>query len=130
VIYATEITLGAANDPSDCPVQRIAAQIPPLPDVNGVAGAFAGVSGETLLVAGGANFPAGKPWEGGKKVWHDAVWACSRGAKEWTTVSCLAQPLAYGVSLTTRDGVMCIGGENSGGVAADVFLMQWKDNKL
>ena len=35
----------------------------------GLAGAFAGVSGEVLLIGGGANFPKGLPWEGGPKVW-------------------------------------------------------------
>ena len=32
-------------------------QLPPLPDVPGVAAPFAGVSGCALLVAGGVNFP-------------------------------------------------------------------------
>ena len=29
--------------------------------------------GGAILVAGGANFPDKKPWEGGKKVWYDTV---------------------------------------------------------
>src|SRR5262245_23532811 len=32
-------------------------QLPPLPDREGFAGAFAGVTGGALIVAGGANFP-------------------------------------------------------------------------
>ena len=32
-------------------------EIPSLPDSIGVAGPFVGVHGETLIVAGGANFP-------------------------------------------------------------------------
>ena len=35
--------------------------------------AVAGVSGGALLVAGGANFPDKKPWQGGTKVWYDTV---------------------------------------------------------
>ena len=44
-------------------------KLPPLPDREGFAGSFAGVSGDALLVAGGANFPGAKPWEGGAKAW-------------------------------------------------------------
>ena len=45
-------------------------QLPSIPDREGFAGPFAGVSGGALLVAGGANFPDKKPWEGGTKVWR------------------------------------------------------------
>ena len=48
--------------------------LPRLPDRHGLAGAFAGVSADTLLVAGGANFPDAPLAEGGKKVWHDTVY--------------------------------------------------------
>ena len=48
-------------------------KLPSLPDKEGVAGPFAGVSHGALIVAGGANFPDEKPWEGGKKVWSDTV---------------------------------------------------------
>lgn len=33
----------------------------------GLAGPITGISGNRLLVAGGANFPDGMPWKGGKK---------------------------------------------------------------
>ena len=48
-------------------------QLPPAPgdSVNiGVAGAFAGICGKTLMGAGGANFPDGFHWTVAKKVWH------------------------------------------------------------
>ncbi|HEV2479040.1 MAG TPA: hypothetical protein VGS79_05230, partial [Puia sp.] len=40
----------------------------------GVAGPFAGVSGDALIVAGGSNFPDKKPWEGGRKAYVDEVY--------------------------------------------------------
>ena len=43
----------------------------PLPDREGFAGSYAGVSHAALLVAGGANFPYKKPAERGTKVWYD-----------------------------------------------------------
>lgn len=98
-------------------------QLPPLPDQLGVAGAFAGVSGGALLVAGGANFPGKPPWEGGSKVWHDTVYALRQTNGEWETAGKLARPLGYGVSLPTRKGVLCIGGNDANGPVADVFLL-------
>jgi len=52
--------------------------LPPIPDPVGVAAPFAGVSGGALIVAGGANFPDRPPWQGGTKVWHDAVWVLDK----------------------------------------------------
>jgi len=52
-------------------------ELPPLPDPRGVAGVFAGVSGNALLVAGGANFPGQPPWEGGQKKWNNEVYVLS-----------------------------------------------------
>jgi hypothetical protein len=54
--------------------------LPPLLNKEGVAGCFAGASHGSLLVAGGANFPGKKPWEGGAKVWHDDASTSGHGA--------------------------------------------------
>jgi len=99
-------------------------QLPKLPDALGVAAPFTGVSGEALLVAGGANFPRGYPWQGGKKVWHDTVYALTATNAQWHTVGRLPRPLAYGISITTPDGVLCIGGSDAARHYADVFLLQ------
>ena len=38
-------------------------ELPAIPDNFGFAGSFSGVSGDALIVAGGANFPdGGAPW--------------------------------------------------------------------
>jgi N-acetylneuraminic acid mutarotase len=99
--------------------------LPSLPDARGVAGPFAGVSGGALIVAGGANFPEGAPWEGGKKVWHEAIYVLPDPAGAWKTVSRLPRPLAYGVSLTTARGIVCAGGSDAERNMADVFLLTW-----
>ena len=79
-------------------------QLPSLPDPPGVAGSFAGVSGISLIVAGGANFPDKMPWEGGKKVWHDRVWVLDKPDGTWREGSKLPRPLGYGVSVSAPDG--------------------------
>lgn len=88
-------------------------QLAPLPDVLGLAAAFAGVSDDSLLVAGGANFPDGFPWEGGKKRWHDVVYRLKEPGGTWAVAGRLPRPLAYGVSISTPEGVICIGGSDS-----------------
>ena len=102
-------------------------QLPPLPDALGVAGPFAGVSGDTLLVAGGANFPGKMPWEGGKKIWHDDVYALTGTNTQWQLVGKLPRPLAYGVSVTTKIGVVCLGGSDADRHYRDVFLLNFRN---
>lgn len=105
-------------------------QLPPLPDTLGVAGPFAGVSGGALLVAGGANFPGKMPWEGGQKVWHDAVYALNGINRPWKRVGTLPRPLAYGVSVTTKRGMLCIGGSDADRHYREVFLLNFHQGQL
>ncbi len=105
-------------------------EIPDLPDKEGVAGAFAGVSHDALLVAGGANFPERKPWEGGTKVWYDAVYILESKTAAWKTAGKLPRPMGYGVSVTYGDGVVIVGGADATKHYADAFVLTWKDGKL
>ncbi|MHC4503778.1 MAG: sodium:solute symporter family transporter, partial [Planctomycetota bacterium] len=96
----------------------------------GLAGPFAGISGGALIVAGGANFPEGPPWEGGKKVWWDDVFVLpgtDDGPRAWLTDKAwkLPRPLAYGVSISTDEGIVCIGGCDAERCYADAFLLAW-----
>ena len=88
-------------------------QLPDLPNKVGVAGSFAGVHNDVLIVAGGANFPGKMPWDGGQKVWYDDIYALETtgdGQYQWHSDFKLDRPLAYGGSVTTDQGVVCIGG--------------------
>jgi N-acetylneuraminate epimerase len=105
-------------------------KLPALPDAEGFAGSFAGVSHGSLVVAGGANFPDKKPWEGGKKVWTDTVFVLDRPDGEWKSAGKLPRPLGYGVSVTHRNGIVCVGGSDSERHHADAFRLEWKDGKL
>jgi N-acetylneuraminate epimerase len=102
-------------------------QLAPLPDSNGVAGAFAGVARGKLVVAGGANFPDKKPWESGRKVWHDAIYVLDKPDGEWRRAGEIPRPLAYGVSAPTADGVICVGGSDAAQHYADAFLIRVVD---
>jgi len=108
-------------------------QLADLPDREGFAGAFAGVSGEALIVAGGANFPDGKPWEGGKKIWYDTVFVLERPERlegSWKVAGKLPRPLGYGVSVTYGGGVICVGGSDANKHYAEAFRIKWNGREL
>jgi N-acetylneuraminate epimerase len=111
-------------------LQIQSAQITPLPVRQGVAGAFGGASEGALLVAGGANFPDRPPWEGGIKTWHDAIYVLADPAGQWQSAGRLPRPLAYGVAVTTAEGVVCIGGSDFARHYADCFLLSWEKGRV
>jgi len=94
-------------------------KLPPIPDREGFAGVYAGVvdpdGRPELLVAGGANFPDGLPWEDGKKVYHRGVFALElKDGGEWRKVDeDWPEPVAYGMSVSLPDlgAVMFLGGK-------------------
>lgn len=105
-------------------------QLPPLPDPVGFAGAFAGVSGDALIVGGGANFPGKMPWEGGTKIWHDRVFVLERVDGKWNGGFRLPLASGYGVSITHNDAIICIGGSDAERHLTNVYSLQWRAGKL
>ncbi len=88
----------------------------PLPGVSpgtiqpGVAGPFAGLHGNTLIVAGGANFPDSMPWHGGKKKYHDEIYLLQlpAGTAGWNVLKgndSLPRPVAYGGSASVSEAL-------------------------
>ncbi|HDP34411.1 MAG TPA: sodium:solute symporter, partial [Candidatus Hydrogenedentes bacterium] len=104
-------------------------ELPPLPNADGVAGPFVGVHQDALIVAGGANFPE-PVWES-QKEWHDDIFVLVRELRHgnenyhWETGFKLERPLAYGASVSTPYGVLCVGGNDAQNTYADVFLLRW-----
>jgi N-acetylneuraminic acid mutarotase len=100
--------------------------LPALPDPIGFAGPFAGVSGGAMLVAGGANFPDAPPWRGGTKTWHDRVFVLPDPRSQWIESDVkLPRPIGYGVSITTPNGMVCVGGSDARQHHAHVFRLAW-----
>jgi len=102
------------------------AMLPAVPDPIGYAGAFTGVIGHRLFAGGGANFPDGvMPWNGGKKVWHDTLYMLDLSAPDagWKVIGQLPMPNGYGVSLSSREGVVMIGGGNAIHHFREVWLL-------
>ena len=109
-------------------------ELPPLPDAQGFAGSFAGTSEGALVVAGGANFPDGRPWDGATKVWHDRVFVLADPGGAWKAGLKLPRPLGYGVSVTWKQEgstrVVCLGGGDAERHYADVFSLRWTGSDL
>lgn len=103
---------------------------PRLPDPVGFAGPFAGVSNGALIVGGGANFPDRPPWEGGTKTWYDSAFVLDDPRGEWRTGFKLPQAAAYGVSITTPDGLICAGGGDASRHFTEVVRLEWINDRL
>lgn len=104
--------------------------LPSVPDAEGFAGMYAGVSNGVLLAAGGANFPDKKPWDGGAKIWYDTIWALDQTDGTWRKAGRLPSARGYGVSITTDEGLLCIGGAEAERHVDDCILLVWKDDAL
>lgn len=100
-------------------------QLADLPDAEGFAGSYAGVSNGALIVAGGANFPEKPLWEGGPKRWTDRVFVMTADSAGWMDATPLPKPLGYGATATLPQGMMIIGGSNAGGAVADCYILTW-----
>lgn len=115
-----------------------------LPDHEGMAGVFAGVvkDGETshLLVAGGANFPDKKPWEGGVKKYYGQIFSLDLGKEKvlWQVEKLALDALmGYGMSVTDEErGVAYfLGGKvpSVDGVESfsdEVWEISWRDGQV
>ena len=115
-------------------------QLPPAPGNSvqlGVAGPFAGISNDALIVAGGANFPQ-PVWETEKK-YYDQIYVLTKQQNlegkidfSWENNFKLDFPVAYGASVTTPYGVVCMGGSDGKQVFSKVLLLNWNpaQNKI
>ncbi len=97
-------------------------------DQKGLAGGFSGIHNDAMIFAGGANFPDKSSWEGGEKRYWDDIYVLVKDGVEYrwhVSETKLSQPLAYGVSVQTDKGLLCIGGLNKQEVSNQVFLISW-----
>ncbi len=112
---------------------KVAAVLPPSIGQSkslGFAGAINGVSNDVLIVAGGANFPNGLPWEGGKKYYSNEIHILQRknGKYFWNEKvnQVLPQSIAYCGNTSAEAGIVYAGGENENGISNKCYLLKWK----
>jgi N-acetylneuraminate epimerase len=99
----------------------------------GFAGPVNAVHDESLIVAGGANFPEKMPWEGGKKYYSDEVHILQKksGKYIWNkkATAKLPEPIAYAGNTSTAMGVVYAGGENANGISSKAYLLKFNAAK-
>ena len=99
----------------------------------GFAGAINAVNNESLIVAGGANFPEKMPWEGGKKYYSDDIFILQKKNEKYVwnekTSAKLPEPIAYPGNTPTSMGVVYAGGENDNGISASAYLLKFSPAK-
>lgn len=99
----------------------------------GLAGVYAGLTENLLLIAGGANFPVAMPWQEGKKKYWDDIYIIRKTGNGfiWQAPGTqkLKNKIAYGASVTTTEGVVMIGGETEKGLSSEVVLLKWNKVK-
>ncbi|MBL9093483.1 MAG: exo-alpha-sialidase [Planctomycetaceae bacterium] len=107
-------------------------RLPDLADERGFAGQFAGVSGDKLVMYGGTNFPDKPVWDGGVKGWYHDAYVLEAPESSWRKIGALpsVRPVGYGVSLTTPEGILCIGGADAAKHLTDVFYLNVDGDKL
>ncbi|SFG39627.1 sodium:solute symporter family transporter [Pontibacter chinhatensis] len=133
LLFLLAFTVGRAEQQKPNNLEwSVAATLPASPGQAvqpGLAGPVGGVHNNALLLGGGANFPEGLPWEGGKKkYWQDifVLLKDGQGKYSWHDKTFqLPQPLAYSANVATPQGVVSIGGENEQGIQNAVLLLQW-----
>ena len=89
---------------------------------------FAGVSNGALLVAGGASLT--EEAVGDRAAWHDEIFVLEAPDQAWKRGFQLPRPVAFGCSVTTPGGLVCLGGRDAKGPSANVFLLEWVDAKV
>ena len=104
--------------------------LPSLPENSGCAGNFAGVSNDALFCMGGTGFPDKLPGNGGHKTWYEDIYMLQKG-KTWVKIKeKLPCPLAYGVSISYKENIILIGGNNGDQYSNKTFGYRWNGEFL
>ena len=92
---------------------------------SGLASPFAGYHNGALIIAGGCNFPDKPVSEGGKKRYYDHIYILDEKGNISISDTKFPFPVAYGASVSTDYGMVCLGGSNSAEDLNQVILMSW-----
>lgn len=116
---------------------QIAAQLPTTEQIEnqlGIAGPIVGILNDKLLIAGGANFPNGMPWNGGSKQLYDDIYLFEKD-KDGNIISLktnqkLPFKLSYAATVSVPNGIVFIGGDTENGLSKKVVLLQFEENSI
>src|SRR5699024_4827430 len=134
--FAILLALNGISQAQNIPVDSLSNDIvswnklPGLPNKAGLAGAFVGApNNQTLIIAGGANFPQKAPWEGGHRKYYNQIHVLSKDSTGYQWLNdlnlSLPEPLAYGATVPAENGLILIGGTNGQTVSSSIIRLRW-----
>ena len=97
----------------------------------GVSAAFAGMASGRIIRAGGCNFPSNPMAPGAQKKFYSGIYALTpgdNGQAEATLIGHLPEPMAYGASATTPEGLVIIGGTSASEPLRQVAMITVSDD--
>lgn len=101
--------------------------------LKGVSALYAGVTDGKIMIAGGCNFPDAPAADGGTKVFYQDVYLASLTGDtvfDWKKIGTLPHAAAYGVTISTEKGLICVGGTTATRSLSDVFLLSLQKDIL
>lgn len=102
-------------------------ELKPIPDeayAKGVSAPFCGTIQDTLVVAGGANFPDKSLLEGGAKRVYADIWAKSPSSRQWIHAGVLPDSTAYGATFPVDNALILAGGNVCGQTTDKVYELR------
>ncbi|MDL2223196.1 cyclically-permuted mutarotase family protein [Bacteroidales bacterium OttesenSCG-928-M11] len=121
-------TFKTSNENNDNNMNKAIERLVDFPIEGGISAPFVGIHGDKLIVAGGCNFPNAPASQGGKKEFYDDIFyldiLCPD--KGWKK-SEIPYKVAYGSSIITEDGIICIGGQNDTGAITNVVRIHFEN---
>ena len=93
---------------------------------SGLIGAYSGLINNRLIIAGGLSYPDSLAVKESEWNYNSDAYTISLENPDKLILlpNVLPENLAFGVSITLSDGVLCIGGANEYGCQKDVFLLK------
>lgn len=102
--------------------------------VTGLRGAFAGILGNQLLVAGGNCYPGNVYSDKQAPVYSKDIYGAVINDKTkklaWKKLGELPEEIANGATVVTKDALYLVGGENASGTKASVTKLNFKNGLL
>lgn len=125
-LFITIILFSSCNVRQEKFKTKLSSVTPLEEDHLGVSAAFCGIHNDYIVIAGGCNFPDISAAEGGKKKYYNDVYVIHKDSvsiSKWRKTGALSYPVAYGASVSTKAGILCIGGMNNNERLSKTFLL-------
>lgn len=98
----------------------------------GVSACFAGRIDDSIVMAGGCNFPVNTLEPDSRKKYYKGIYAARSGQADqlhWKQIGLLPEPLAYGVSVVCDNSMIIVGGMNGEGSRKAAYRIRIADGK-